>query len=287
MLAPPDAEDEEGAVAMGLPVGPILFHVVRAEDGPLLIPVAELSGDSLRTIRQPPEVAAETYQSRFRETALPIGGQFRLFRRGAAVGTFIIDGHGPANACGVPIATGNLSVVAAAADAPQFLGFAAGLSPEVRGQYNPPQITGSITTYASIVAEKLILQAGLPRPRSWTGAQKDLDAVQVMEGAHPEMSATYLVGDSLAPGPSDPQGYSVFYLADYETARGYNPVYSEVRDYRRVGKQAPALVDYLDWNAQPGADILLQVHGRSGSWYEAISQRRGRWAKVWTGERCD
>ena len=46
--------------------------------------------------------------------------------------------------------------------------------PAVRGEFSPPQITGSIRTYSAIVAERLILQAGLPRPRSWPGAQRDL-----------------------------------------------------------------------------------------------------------------
>src|SRR3712207_7536225 len=51
------------------------------------------------------------------------------------------------------------------------------LSPSVRGEYLPPQVNGSIRTYASITAEKLILQNGLPRPRSWQGAQRDLQAI--------------------------------------------------------------------------------------------------------------
>ena len=281
-----EAPDSQASVQLGLPVGPVLFHLEKTQQGSVLVPVAELSGDSLRAIRQGSGVEATAFQTRFRETVLPVGARFRLFRRGAPVGTFVVQADGPMTPCGLPTALGNATVVAAAADATEFLAFAEGLSPEVRGQFNPPQVTGSINTYASIVAERLILQAGLPRPRSWAGAQRDLDPLQILPGGHPEMSATYLVGDSLAVGPADPQGYSVFYIADYETARGYSPVYTEVRDYRRTGKQAPALVDYINWNGQAGEDLLLRVYGRNDAWYEAISIRNQRWEKVWQGDRC-
>jgi hypothetical protein len=285
-LAPAEP-DEQGATEFGLPRGPVLFHVIRVEGGGVqLVPVAELAGDSLIGLRRPEGVPAAEFQRRFIETVLPPGSQFRLFRRGAPVGTFVAQGGGPVTACGVPTAVGNATTVAAAADAPQFLAFREGLSPEVHGQFNPPQVTGSIRTYASIVAEKLILQAGLPRPRSWVGAQRELEPIQILPGGHPEMSATYLVGDSLATGPADAQGYSVFYIADYETARGYTPIYTEVRDYRRTGKAAPALVDYLNWDGEPGEELLVRVFGRQGSWYEVIAQAGNRWRKVWEAEQC-
>ena len=285
VLATPDSAPE-GGVELGLPTGPVLFHLIKEGGESRLVPVGELSGDSLKSLRFPPEGNQAQYQQRFRETVFPVGAQFRLFRRGAPVGTFTLQAHGQPTACGIPTATGSATVVAAAADADEFIAFAEGLSPEVRGQFNPPQINGSINTYASIVAERLILQAGLPRPRSWVGAQRDLDALEVLGGGHPEMSATYLVGDSLAIGPADPQGYSIFYLADYETARGYNPVYTEVRDYRKTGKQALALIDYLNWNGQPGEEILIRVYGRNDSWYEAVALQNGKWQQVWEGDRC-
>lgn len=282
----PGETDEETATEFGLPRGPVLFHLRKTEQGTQLVPVGELSGDSLRTLRRPDDLPAEVFEARFRETVTPQGAQFRVFLRGASVGTFVVQGAGPVTACGVPTALGNVTVVAAAAHGQQFLAFREGLSPEVRGEYSPPQITGSIRTYSSIVAEKLILQAGLPRPRSWAGAQRDLQPVEVMPGGHPEMVATYLVGDSLARGPAQPEGYSVFYLADYETARGYNPVYSEVHDYRRVGKIAPRLVDYLNWDGDPGTEVLVENFSRTDRWYSVVSLQSNRWRKVWEGGRC-
>jgi len=186
----PIAPDEQVFAEVGLPRGSVLFHLVQGEQGSRLIPVAEVSGDSLRTLRRPAGVAPAAFESRFVETVIPPGAQFDIFRRGARVGTFVVQGPGEVTACGVPTARGSATLVAAAADVSEFLAFRQGLSPAVRGEYSPPQINGSIRTYASIVAERLILQAGLPRPRSWQGAQKDLQAVEIAQGGNPEMAPT-------------------------------------------------------------------------------------------------
>ncbi len=278
--------DAQTYAEFGLPSAPLVFHLVSTDNGWHLIPVAELAADSMRTIRRPAQVSREAYEGRFRETVLPLGGQFEVFRRGARVGTFVAQSYGPVTSCGVPTVFGNTTVVAAAADVKDFLAYRQGLSPTVRGEYLAPQMTGPIRTYASIVAERLILDAGLPRPRSWTGAQRDLQAIDVAAGGHPEMVATYLVGDELAVGPADDSGYSVFYIADYETRRGYMPVYTEVRDYRRTGKAAPRLIDYLDWDEAEGPEVLVQVFGRTDSWFEVLSQRGGEWQKIYAGEPC-
>ncbi|HET8655212.1 MAG TPA: hypothetical protein VFL93_06835 [Longimicrobiaceae bacterium] len=282
----PVAPDEQLSADFGLPRGPVLFQIQQTPDGSLLLPVAEVTGDSMHALRRPAGVAPSAFEEKFRETVLPLGAQFRVYRRGAPVGTFVVQRAGPVNRCGVPTAYGNATVVAAAADAPRFLAFREGLNPQVNDDFNPPQVDGSIRTYASIDAERLILQAGLPRPRSWQGAQRDLQAIEIVPGGHPEMATTYLVGDSLAVGPADPRGYSVFYIADYETKTGYTPIYSEVLDYRKTGKAAPRLVDYLNWNDRGPAELLVQVFGRDQSWFEAIGQRHGRWEKIWEGNRC-
>ena len=278
--------DEQVYTEFGLPRGSVLFHVQRTEEGALLVPVAELSGDTLRTIRRPAGVSPEAYESRFRETVIPAGAEFRIFRGGAAVGTFLAQRPGPVTSCGVPTIYGSATVVAAATDAREYIGFRRGLEPTVVGEYSPLQITGSIRTYASIVAERLILQNGLPRPRSWQGAQRDLQPVEINQGGHPEMVATYLVGDSLAAGPADPQGYSVFYLADYQTERGYNPIFSEVHDYRKDGKISLRLVDYLDWDGAEGPEVLLQVYRANGTGYSLLRRSGDQWRRSWESAIC-
>lgn len=281
------APDAQTFVDLGLPSGTVLFHAVKGEGSARLIPVAEVSGDSLRTLRRPAGVAPEAYEGRFREAVLEPGAQFELFRRGASVGTFQVGAPGPVTACGVPTATGSITTVAAAADAGEFLAFRRGLAPEVRGEYSPPQVTGSMRSYASIVAERLVLQNGLPRPRSWPGAQRALEPLELVGGGNPEMAATYLVGDQLAAGPGEPDGYSIFYIAGYDRRSGYTPFYSEVHDYRRGGKVAPRLVDYLNWNAREEEEVLVELFGPQGSRYEAIGRTAGGdWERVWQSPDC-
>ncbi len=280
--APPD----EGFLGLGLPGGSVLFHVVRGEGGGRLIPVAEAAGDSLRALRRPAGVSPQAYEEGFRAAVIEPGAQFDLFRRGAKVGSFIVSGSGPVDGCGIPSAEGSVVTVAAAADADEFLAFRRGLAPEVMGEYGPPQVDATIRTYASLVAERLILRDGLPRPRSWSGAQRDVEALELSGGGNPEMAATYLVGDQLAVGAAEPTGYSVFYLAGYGRRSGYTPFYSEVHDYRSGGKVAPRLVDHLDWDGDGRQEVLVQLFGANASWYENVAEAGGKWARRWEGARC-
>ncbi|HEX2203651.1 MAG TPA: hypothetical protein VHG91_10150 [Longimicrobium sp.] len=280
------AAPEEGAT-LGLPRGSVVFHVVRGQGGDRIIPVAEVATDSLRPLQRPAGVSPEAYEQRFRGAVLPPNGQYVLFRGGAPVGTFTQTGNGGLTACGVPTAVGQATTVAAAAADQEFIAFRKGLEPEVIGEYVPQQVDPRIRRYASIVAERIVLQNGLQRPRSWPGAQKDLQALDVVRGGTPEMATTYMVGDNLGMGAADPGGWSVFYLASYEQRTGYTPVYTEVRDYRKTGKAAPKVIGFLNLNGRGGNEVLVQIFGRGEAWYEAISaDRGGRWQRIWEGQPC-
>lgn len=270
----------------GLPSGPVLFHLVREGTRALVVPVAEVRGDSLRALRPPAGVDRAAYRARFRATVVPVGARLVVYRRGARVGTLQVQDTAAPTPCGLPTAVGALTVVAAAANEPEFLAVREGLEPPVRGVFAAPPLTGTLRTYAPIVAERLVLQHGLPRPRSWLGAQRDLQAIEIRPGGHPEMAATFLVGDRLAPGPAEPDGYSLFFLADYDPARGYAPLYADVRDYRRQPKHAARLVDYLDWDGRPGPELVLQVFTRRSAGYAALAERRGRLRPLWEDAGC-
>jgi hypothetical protein len=293
-IDPPPAIDvaqvhttEEGPTNLGLPSGSVLFHVIRAADGTTrIIPVAELSGDSLRGMRRPAGVSPEAYEQRFRVTVLSPNAQFALFRRGAPVGTFTLQRNAPLTACGLPTGLGVATTVAAAAGEREFIAFRKGLEPDIRGEFPTLSVDGPIRRYASLVAERLVLQGGLARPRSWPGALRDLQALDVTRGGHPEMSATHLVGDTLAVGGASPDGWSVFYLASYQDRAGYMPVYQETSDYRKTGKRAPAVVDYLNWDRTPESEVLVRVFGAREDWYEVLSSQRGRWVRAWEAQRC-
>lgn len=289
---PPTPDNQPGPdpaalAGLGLPTGRVLFHVLRRQDGTAqLIPVAELGADSMRTLRRPAGVSPEAYEQRFREAVMDVNSSFVLFRRGAEVGTLTVQAPGPATSCGVPTMIGQPSTVAAAAGEQEFIAFRRGLSPDVSGEFAPPQVDGTMRRYASLIAERLVLQGGLQRPRSWPAAQRDLQAIDMVRGGHSEMAATYLVGDNLGVGPGQEDGWAVFYVAAYEQRAGYTPFYSDVRSYARTGKAAPRLVDALNWNGRDGAEMLIQVYGTREAWYEAVSSDGGSWQRVWEGGRC-
>jgi hypothetical protein len=279
--------DPSALAGMGLPAAPVIFHVLRREDGTAqLIPVAELGADSMRTLRRPAGVSPEAYEQRFREAVMDVNSTFVLFRRGAEVGTLTVQAPGPATACGVPTMIGQPNTVAAAAAEQEFIAFRRGLSPQVAGEFSPPQVDGTIRRYASLIAERLVLQGGLQRPRSWPAAQRDLQAVNAIRGGHSEMAATYLVGDNLGVGPAQEDGWAVFYVAAFEARAGYTPFYSDVRAYGRTGKAAPRLVDALNWNQDEGSELLIQVYGTREAWYEAVSSDGGSWRRIFEGPRC-
>lgn len=286
--APGAAAPEPGeAPSVGLPRGTVVFHVVRGESQDRLVPVAEVSGDSLRSVARPAGVSPEAFEQRFRAAVLEPNSQYVLFRRGAPVGTFTLQGPGALTSCGVPTGVGQATTVAAAAADREFIAFRRGLEPRVVGEFSPPQVAGPILRYAPLVAERLVLTGGMQRPGSWPRSQRDLQALDLVPGGSPEMATTFLSGDELAVGPPNAEGWSVFYVAAYEQRTGYNPVYSEVRDYRRGSKAAPKLIDHLNWNGQGGSEMLVQVFGATDAWYEAISSDRGgRWQKVWEGRGC-
>ena len=272
---------------LGLPRGTVIFHVVRGQGQDRIVPVAEVSGDSLRTLQRPADVSPQAYEQRFRQAVLPPAGEFVLFRRGARVGTFALAGPGGMTSCGVPIGVGQATTVAAAAAEQEFLAFRKGLEPDVVGEFAPLSTAGPITRYAPLVAERLVLTNGLPRPGSWGQAMRDLQAMDLVRGGSPEMATTFLSGDNLAAGAPDKEGWSVFYVASYEQRTGYNPIYSEVNDDRRNPKRAPKVVDFLNWNGHGGNDLLVQVFGQTDSWYEAISADADKgWKKVWEGKAC-
>lgn len=272
---------------LGLPRGTVVFHVVRSQGQDRIIPVAEVSGDSLRTLARPAGVSPQAFEQRFRQAVLPAAGEFVLFRRGAEVGTFILAGAGGLTSCGVPIGAGQATTVAAAAADQEFLAFRKGLSPEVVGEFSPPQVAGPVVRYAPLVAERLVLSGGLPRPGSWGRAQRDLQALDLVRGGSPEMATTFLSGDNLAVGPGEREGWSVFYVASYEQRTGYNPIYSEVSDYRKVPKRAPKAIDHLNFNGRGGNELLIHVFGPTDSWYEAISADANQgWKKIWEGKAC-
>lgn len=271
-----------------LPQGPIVYYVARSPEGGVMVPVGEVMGDSLAPLRarRDPRVYAE----RFIAEHMRQGSEFVLFREGVRVGTLVVQSaSAPAgDACvALPRATGTLELSAAAAGSPEFLALSQLYAPQVpRRVAQSPAPTATMTFVAPILAERMIRARGASLPGNWARARAQVVPFPVTTGAEPAFASTFLVGDTLGPGLDD-DGYSLFFLAVPSAAQvGWDTVYVRLVDYPAEGKAAPRVIDYLDWNRDDQVDLLLQVYGVRGSWFEAIARGPGnRWRRIMS-DRC-
>ena len=87
---------------------------------------------------------------------------------------------------------------------------------------------------------------------------------------------------------NDDMGYSLFLIAvPRRDLTGYDTVYVRHSPYENGGKRAPRVVDFLDWDRDGGAELLLEVYGTTRSWYETVGPAgESRWGAGFT-ETCD
>ena len=282
---PPQASGEAEAVAPTeerVPEGPVLYYV-RADQGRgTMVPIGEIAGDSLRPIRA--EADWERYGQRFIAAHLRPGSEFTLFRRGARVGTFILESSAipGVDVCPrAPYATGVLELTAGAEDIPEFLAIPkasarSDLPLGVRVELVPDR---RMQLLGPILAERLLRARGAPLPGNWTRAMAQLQPFPIAGAEAPAFSATFLVGDSLGIGGDD-EGYSLFFIAHPVPQVGYDTAYAAFNPYEQTGKAAPRLADFLDWDRDGRTELLLEVYGTAGSWFEALAPIDGGWRTV-------
>src|SRR5687768_4167821 len=86
---PASAED----LAETMPEGAILFYVVPRGDGGTMIPVGQITADSMVPLRAKKDT--KLYAGRFIAAHMRRGSEFALYRNGARVGTFVVQSATP------------------------------------------------------------------------------------------------------------------------------------------------------------------------------------------------
>jgi hypothetical protein len=281
---PTSAED----LAESLPDGPILFYVVPEQNGAVMVPVAQILGDSMVALRARQDVGL--YASRFIGAHMRRGSEFALYRNGARVGTFVVQNADPPaeNTCpALPSARGTLELSSGAEQITEFLAIAKPHAPEIRRQLEfPTEATRSMQVIAPILAEKMIRARQAELPNNWQRAMVQLKPFPVAASGDPGFAATFLVGDDLATG-GDNVGYSIFFIGVPGPQFGYDTAYVKFTAYPSEGKAAPRVVDILDWNRDGQVELLLQMYGISDTWFEAVGKnQQGQWLRTFR-ERCD
>ena len=268
------------------PEGPILYHVTPRGNEGILIPVGEIAGDTLRPIQAASDW--ELFGRRFIAEHLRQGTEFALFRNGARVGTFVVQSAAvpDSTVCPrLPRAIGTLELIAGAENAPEFLALAKPHAPAARRQASvPTEPNRTMRLLAPYLAEGLLRARGAQLPGNWQRAMAQLKPFPIAGAADPAFAATLLVDDTLGPGLDD-VGYSLFFVARPQQRVGYDTIYASFTDYPSEGKAAPRVVDYLDWDRDDQAELLLQVYGTSDAWFEAVGNVGSTWRRIFR-QRC-
>lgn len=275
-------EDLESDVVERLPTGPILYYVRPMDGRATLVPVAEILRDTVRPI----QAAADwdRYGQLFIAEHMRQGAEFALFRHGARVGTFVLESaHVPdETVCPrVPQATGLLEFVSDAEEIPEFLALGKAHTPPgaPREVIEPPAISARARTVSPILAERLLRARGASLPSSWSRAMAQFMPFPLADSEVPAFASTFVIGDSLGTGPVD-DGHSLFFVAEPLPQVGYDTVYAAFVDYETEEKAAPRVVDYLDWDQDGQPDLLLEVYGTHGSWFEILQTKDGQWRRL-------
>jgi hypothetical protein len=272
--------DEDVQDVERLPDRPIIYHVTRGLDGVTVVPVGEVAEDRLEPIQVGTD--PEAFGSRFISAFMRQGSELTLFRNGRRAGTVIVDSaYVPAgDVCRrLPHATGTVELAGAAGDATEFLAMARTQAPPgtvMPGRTLQPERRMEVV--GNILAERA-LRARRAQLPNWTIARRQLQPIPIPGTQDLGFTATYLVGDQLEVGGDD-QGYSLFVVYTPQAPSGYDTAYVSYTAYPVDGKAAPRVIDFLDWNRNGHADLLLEVFGTRGSWFEAVGRSGDRWRRT-------
>ncbi|HEY0670663.1 MAG TPA: hypothetical protein VGD27_00285 [Longimicrobiales bacterium] len=271
-----------------LPEGPLLFYVVPSGGTATMIPIGEISGDSLVPLRGQKDQRG--FANRLVAAHMRRGSEFVLFRRGTRVGNLVVtDASVPeGNVCPLlPTAHGTLELSAGAEQIPEYLAISKVSAPEV-GRNVPftTEPTRNMQVIAPILAEKMIRARSAELPGNWQRAMAQLQPFPIANSRDAGFASTFVVGDELRIG-GDNVGYSVFFIGEPGAQFGYDTVFVNFMNFPQTGKSAPRVVDFLDWNRDGQVDLLLQVFGMTGTWFEAVSKdQRGVWRLAFR-DKCE
>ncbi|MEJ2678514.1 MAG: hypothetical protein P8174_05480 [Gemmatimonadota bacterium] len=278
--APKGGKLATAAAAPGerLPEGPLLYYVRVDSTGRrgVIRPVGEIQGNGLRALRpSDPSV----YEPAFISQHFEAGARYILFRRGQQSGTLTVDsaGNAPPDACRpLPHGIGDVQLDRNT-EAREFLALIQPRTATPRATVpQPPTVDRRRRVVAPILANHLLDARHATLPTNWSHALAQITPFPIAGSDDDAFAATFLVGDTLAPGFDD-VGESLFFIAVPHAQVGYDTVFVRFADYARTGKSAPRVIDYLDWNHNGQPDLLLDVYTTHRSHFMAVGGTGDNW----------
>jgi hypothetical protein len=182
-----------------------------------------------------------TYRARFDSVFLAPGQELELLTGGERIGSLVLDGLAgeTVGACGSVARARSMIVPGESVPTFAFAVRSASGTVSVPRRTSTPGATNSMQVAGPVLAERLI-----GGDRAFLAQRVAMAPVRLEGDTLPGMTATYLIADSLAAGPSGSEAVSLFFMARFEPTQGYVPVWQEVRRYGNGDKEAFA---HLDW----------------------------------------
>lgn len=288
---PPKAaagEDAAQQTDMGpLPNGPVIYRVRADSANGVITPIAEVVGDSLAPLGMGAD--ADLYGSRFISEHMRRGSEFTLFRNGARVGTLVVQSAEVPRAAmcrRLPRARGTLELAGTTSGGGEFLAMSKRSAPDAEPPTFSMQPTPGMRRVMPILAERALRARQSQLPGNWQAAMVQVQPFPVSRSGDAAIASTFLVDDQLQVG-NDDTGYSLFLVAvPRRDLTGYDTTYVEYSSYPETGKRAPRVVDFLDWDRDGDAELLLEVYGTKRSWFESVGTVDEKWRRIFA-EQCD
>lgn len=278
----------EGEAVVPEPLLPVeldpLLYVVERADGSraTILPIAQLSEDGYRPLPDTDEIP--DLMERFALDRWERGTEFSLLAHGSRVGTLISEGTtvSDSSRCLVrPRGSGYVEVRPEAAGQGWFLAVRA---PEATLR-EPWVAVPSLTQDAGLraaslnLAQRMIPILGVLWPTSIPEVRRDLQPFSLEKADGSALAVSYVYGDRLSVGRSNPRAYSLFILA----AEGETRYESILTWYQRAaaGKAFPRFLGAHDARSVGTPDAVLEVYGEMDRWFTILGAVDEDWSVLY------
>lgn len=270
-----------------LPEGAVLGVIELDGDRGRLLAVGEVGPAGITALAS--EDTLPGFRARLQSELIPPGTVYDLYRRGASVGRFVVDGplEIAEGYCGSTLAfPGYVELAPSVANNSRLIGLPAGTIEETT-RVVPPTETASRGQRINILRlyGEQITANRARWPQDVQAARRDLQVIDLGRGATSALVSTFLFRDQMTVGPPGASAYSMFIVAENPT-NAYEARYVWYRPVTTGGKGAPQFLDMLDWDGDGGMEMLLDVRGAEDQWFAVVDETSpGQWDLAYQ-EQC-
>jgi hypothetical protein len=284
-VVPDQAEGDEPTIEP-VDLGDLIYIVERGEgSSATILPVAIVDSDGYEPVPDLEEIP--DLIERFALGRWEAGVELPLVAHGRRVGTFVSDGTTVEDdsTCRIrPRGAGHVEIAPEAAVLDRLLAVDASRAP-VREAWTPLarfEEDEDLRAGSLNIAQRLIPTLGILWPPSIPEARRDLQPFAPAPGDASGFAASYIYGDRLAVGPTNPRAYSLFVLATAGETR-YEPLMTWVQ-LAPEGKAYPRFVGAHALRDSIAPDVVLEVFGEADRWFTVLGIEDEEWSVLHVDE---